>query len=223
MRINPFIMCIAGHSVNPYGDLQEQFPNLLFITLLRNPLMRYLSRFQYLIDKMGKRFTFDEFLTYEEESNFQIKKIAGNESLDMAKAILKNSFLVGVVEEFDEFLVLLKKKLEPRIFDPRYEIKNITKDKRKRQNFLEMHKDYIVQRNQIDIELYRYVKEDLLPKAKNAYGLKLEKDINNFRRANRKGPVMTKRHIDYICRKLYYEPITGFIRCINGMKAKGSY
>ena len=51
-KINPFIKSIGGHSVVPFGDLKNNFSNIRFITLLRDPVQRYISQYQYNVENL---------------------------------------------------------------------------------------------------------------------------------------------------------------------------
>ena len=223
--INPFISCIAGHSVKPYSDLTNKFPNIGYITLMRDPVKRYISHYQYWIEKKGEKLNFDEFLGIDDLSNFQVKKIAGSEDLSLAKEILTNKvFLVGFVEQFDEFLVLLKRKLYPFNFIPFYRVRNVKINKSMGQNILVKYREQIIEKNRLDIHLYNYATEEIIPKLKEWYGSHFNQDVNAFKNRNMiNPPAMTKRYIDYVCRKLYYERISGFVRHINCLPSKGSY
>lgn len=55
--------------------------------------------------------------------NRQTRAIAGSEDVSLAKKmILRRFLLVGIVEEFDGVLILLKRKLEPFKFRPGYKM-----------------------------------------------------------------------------------------------------
>ena len=225
LRINPFLQCIAGHAIKPYGDIVEHYPSIRFITLMRNPIKRYVSHYQYWIEKMGRNVSFDEFLGLDEISNFQTKKISGTENLSQAKDILENNFfLVGIVEMFDEFLILLKNKLASMKFEPWYRIKNKAKNNKVSSQITEHYYDQIVQRNSVDIELYQFVKSQLVPQAQHLYGEAFGKDLEKFRIENEsKSPAMFKSRLDYVLRKFYIEPVGGMLRLANGLPYKGSY
>ena len=228
MAINPALKCISGHAIKPFVDLGDRAPMIRYITLLRDPVQRYISQYQYWVEELGKKLTFEEFLTLKNTINFQTKKIAGVENLQNAMDILNNRFfLVGIVEEFDQFLILLKKKLEPFNFRPGYQLQNVGNRKSPiRVSITQKINEYwdeIVEANQLDIELYRYVKDELIPKEKEQYGPDFENSVKVFKEAKKNYSKRLFRYADYVLRKCYYEPIFGFIRKLNGLPAKGSY
>lgn len=222
MLINPLVKCIAGHEVAPFSNLATTCPGIRFITLLRDPVQRYISQYQYNAEKLGHNLSFDDFLKTKTSFNKQTRAIAGSEDLVLAKDILNGLFfLVGIVEEFDEFLILLKKKLQPFRFRPGYEIQNITnkdsnirKDIKKR---LHEYHEQIIERNLLDIELYNYVKNEVLPKAKKEYGPTFGHDVAQFKKSKKTYSRNLLRYLDYVYRKCYYGPILKTIRKVNGL------
>jgi hypothetical protein len=221
LKMNPFIECITGHSVRPHSNLDEVFPNIKYITLFRNPLNHYISQYQERVRKTGK-LPFEEFLKQDKRSNVQTKFIAGIEDVAAAKSILSKKFLaVGILEEFDEFLMLLKRKLHHRKWSFSYTIVNVTKDKHTKESILRQYKDMIVEKEQCDIELYNYVKEMVLPKEKAMYGPDFEKDVKDFKGRNKHVNPLIRRYSDYFVRQLYYKPATGIVRVLNGLPFKG--
>lgn len=228
MIINPAVKCIGGHAVRPSRDLSDVIPRIRYITLLRDPVYRYISHYQYWIEKLQKKLSFEEFINLETTHNFQTRKIAGKEDLTLAKSVLaERFFLVGVVEEFDEFLILLKRKLEPFKFRPGYQLRNVgEKESPTRRGIaqkIDEYREKIIKVNQVDLQLYRHVREEIIPKEKKRYGPDFDNDLAAFRHSRKRYPRKLVRYVDYAFRKCYYEFIFGFIRRLNGLPAKGSY
>ena len=224
MMVNPFLVCVGGHSVKPYSDIKERWPQVRYITLLRNPIRRYISQYVYWRDKRLKNIEFDEFLTIDWVSNLQVKKLAGSENFKLALKNLEQFFLVGCVEQFDEFLVLLRKKLKPQDFYPYYRAHNVSNLKKIREENFSKYYEKIAEKNRLDIELYDHVKSKIMPEQIWSYGSGFAHDVSEFKRQNAgRRPLLAKRRIDYLYRKLYLEPVTGLIRLMNGFPFKGSY
>ena len=223
--INPFLKCIGGHAVVPYSALANKSLNIKFITLLREPVFRYISHYQYWVEKRQKKISFDEFLKLDWMKNFQVKKIAGSENLTLAKKIIKDwFFLVGIAEEFDEFLICLQMKILPRIFCPYYKIHNVGINNNIKNDILSKYYDQIIEKNELDIKLYFYVKNEIIPNLIKQYGTDFRENINHFKKLNDKyRPPTLKSYIDFMCRKIYYERISNGIRYINSMPMKGYY
>lgn len=224
LKINPRLKCVSGHSIKP-GSLFLDGVDIKFFTVLRDPVQRYLSQFRYLSKIQSIKNDFEFFLANKHFNNYQTKKIAGDENLEKAKLILSENMMeVGVVEEFNSFLLRLKRSLYPLKFDPKYTKKNITGRDELKYKLLAKYEEEILSRNEMDIELYRYVFDQLIVARNKEYGQKLlAKDLDAFRRDNVFTKTHTKNYADYVIRKMYYEPITGHIRKKSGMPAKGSY
>ena len=120
--------------------------------------------------------------------------------------------------------MLLRRKLLPFPFDPTYEIKNVGRTRNKLDCLRRQYDDVIRRNNRLDLELYEFVKTELYPRFIGTYGDRFQEDLRQFqvRNPSRKAQTLRPR-VDYACRKLYYEPVTGIIRILHGLPAKGSY
>ena len=222
LKINPFVASISGHEVRPCGDLHSIIPSIKYITLLRDPVKRYLSQYQHNYEKLGEKLTFSQYLNTASSFNKQTITIAGCENLELAKEILANRFfLVGTVEAFDEFLVMLRYKIKDRRLHLYYKKQNIRNRRsplrRNLDEKLEKYKELIIERNLLDIELYRFVKEELLPSERTAYGENLQKDIENFKATNTNFYRPMLRYLDFGYRKFYLQPMIHYFRKKNGL------
>lgn len=222
--LNPFIRSISGHSIRVFSDLEDLVPDVRFITLLRDPIKRYISHYIYIVDWTNKHFPFKKFLSNEVFSNTQTKAISGFMGVDAAKEYLAKRFwLVGIVEKFDEFLVLLRKKLKPIKFDPLYTRQNVSWEKVPERKetaalILEKYRDEIIERNQLDLQLFQHVHDRILPIQQDDYGSDLQQDLTEFQSALRRcNPGTRRSYIDYAVRKLYYDPLIGIMRKLNGL------
>jgi len=230
-RLNPALRSMAGHAIQPLSDLEKVAPNIRYITLLRDPVQRYLSNFQYAVEKQGRDVSFENFLKQEWYQNFQTKKLAGSENVEVAKRMLREKFFaIGLMEQFDEFLILLKRKLEPFIFRIGYKSLNIgNRTSRLRKDInkkIHKYREIILQNNAIDMELYNFAKKVIIPKEKEAYGKDFEADVRRYKKIQENQGGFDKewrRYADYLYRKLYLSPLVGYIRARNGLPPKGSY
>lgn len=114
------LRAVIGHFA--FGIHAEVNRPFRYVTVLRQPVSRVVSLYHYL--KLEGRMSLYEFANttnYREVDNDQVRRIAGvnpgiNECtqahLEQAKRNLRNHFAVaGVMERFDETLVLLQQKL----------------------------------------------------------------------------------------------------------------
>lgn len=223
LKINPFIECIGGHSVVPFGGLEDVCSDIKYFTVLRDPVKRYLSQYEYTVHSMGRKITFEQFLDSKPWCDLQTTKIAGLADAQKAIEILNNKFfVVGVVDQFDLFLATLRQAVTTKSLDISYEEKNIGVTG-KRGRLYEEYKDRILENNSQDILLYEYCKNVLVPEQTRRFfgdvGFELSQPINIGTSTLSK----FKSYSDYLTRKFYYEPITGAIRKSGGLAAKGSY
>jgi hypothetical protein len=221
LRINPFLRAIGGHAVKPYSDLETVVPNVRYITVLRDPVRRYLSQYGYWRRVLKKDWSFERFLEHEPAHDFQTKKLVGSNDVVAARRMLATRFFaVGVAEQFDRFLADLVEKLRPERFDPTYVRRNTSEGSDVDVvAILERYRDHIVANNARDIELYRYVVDELLPGPGPATAATAE--APGFGRAG--GSIELPLIADWICRKAWYEPVTGIMRKLGGLPMQGSY
>lgn len=224
-RINPFLEAISGHSIKPFSDLQSIVPNVRYIVLMRDPVERYLSHYQYWVQMMKKDIRFEEFIELKTISNFQTKKIAGTPDLDKAKKILNEKvFLAGTVEKFDDFLMVLKAKLVPQKLDIAYIRKNVARGNIIKtyihKNF-EKYQEQILEKNLLDIELYNYAKNDLFRREQKE--LLISSKRSELDKISRAGFKIKRDLIGRLYRNLYFSQIIRIIRQRNGLEPGGSY
>jgi len=224
LKLNPFICALAGHSIVPYSDLSSHGTKIRYVTILRDPVKRYISHYQYWVQALKKHISFEEFLSLEDINNFQIKKIAGTEDLAVAKSMLQEKiFLAGIVEEFEEFLIVLKNKLAPDPFDIAYERRNVAKTNMLRNHIYDRFEEYeqkILQNNHLDMQLYEYVKDELFIAEKERY-LGSNRDLSFDSTSTFKK--IRRYIIGKLYRNLYIGPLVNLIRYKNGLKVGGSY
>jgi hypothetical protein len=238
--LNPSLCSIGGHSVKAFADLETVVKDIKYITLLRDPRTRYVSHYYYHMSMKKTHIHFREYLKYDEELNFQTSSLStgnyrGNRSacsadLERAKELLAGKFsLVGVVEEFDEFLIHLRRFLRPKRFDPRYSRQNVSRaeDRLGKETPLEIltkYNDEILENNQLDLKLYEYVVSCLIPRQRAEYGSTLHRDVNEFQQTLGNSKLgMLRLYIDYAVRRCYYDPLIGVQRVCHGLPYSGVY
>lgn len=229
LALNPMIRCISGHSVKPFVDIESVVPNVYYITLFRNPVVRYISYYTYGggIPIRPWPFDFAAYLEQERFRNFQTKKIAGCADVELAKRILREQFLaVGITEEFDTFVDLLQRRFAPAAFDGQYEPKNVT-PRNQYDKIYQQFKNQIVANNQADIELFEYVRSELIPAFENpeATSELLGSKMHLARMLLPSGRM--RRRISSFGYRLYkkmgIDPLTGLLRKRHGLPRLGVY
>lgn len=178
-----------------------------YMAFLREPVSRIISLYHYsknnstayyhqhAVEKSLEDFALNTPLM--ELDNGQVRFIAGDPKdyfinrtpighcndnlLEQAKSNLNNNFsFVGITEEFDRSLLLLKKIMKWQ--NCYYLRKNSAKSKSKEFVSQEL-KDKIARKNYLDILLYQYAKELLFDRLKQ-YNLDGNNELQNFQKYN---------------------------------------
>ena len=222
-RLNPWIRCVSGHAVVPHAGLQDA-PDLKFISLLRDPVSRASSQYRFWVQRMGSSMTPEEFLEHPASSNLQVRKIAGFDDVDAARVIVEKHFLlIGIVEQFDEFMVLLAWVLGLRPERFAYAPKNVAAS-RGPLPLPDGFEAALYERNRSDIELYDWVSSELLPRKRAEAEIDLEAATDRFRHdCGAAGKGGLREWLDLAYRNVYMKPATGLIRYAHGLSYAGSY
>jgi hypothetical protein len=185
-KVYPKLESIAGHRITGYVDLEEHGTEFRYFTFLREPVALCASRFQYQIDYRKKNVEFDEWIGQEWSQNAQTKQIGGTESVDDAlRAIEQKGIFVGLTEQFDESLLLLK-GLRAGDLDIAYQPINVAQRNTLAAEVLASPRmrRAIVAANSSDLALYEHVTQELFPAQLREYGTSLPEDLARYR-ANR--------------------------------------
>ena len=190
---------VQGHI--PFG-VHELLPSHgVYITLLRNPVDRILSLYEYRVDQRRREvFRGDEPLTLaeyirdvqlKELDNGQTRRLSGLDpdfghcSADMlreAKKNLRERFLVvGITEKFDHSLLLLARELGWR--NLLYVRLNVTKNKEEKGRISKDLMDLITRHNALDLELYDFAKQ-AFDERLGQLGAEFEERVRVFKRVN---------------------------------------
>ncbi len=222
-RLNPWIRCVAGHAVVPHAGLQDA-PDLKFISLLRDPVKRAASQYRFWVQRMGSSMTPEEYLEHPASSNLQVRKIAGSDDVDAARRIVEKHFLlIGMVEQFDEFMVLLASRLGMPAERFAYAPKNLAAS-RGPLALPDGFEAALEERNRSDIELYRWVGSEVLPRMRDQAGIDLDEATDAFRGAcEAAGTGGLREWLDLAYRNAYMKPATGAIRYAHGLNYAGTY
>ena len=108
----PFIKGLGGHNMRSWLGYEKYFNDILYVTFIRNPIERYVSHYLYQKYNIGKNWTFNEFLKEKRFNNFMTIRFSENGDLNEAKQNLSKIDFVGLIEEFDTSMLLLKETLK---------------------------------------------------------------------------------------------------------------
>ncbi len=168
-RLFPGLRSIAGHRlIRPSAHVSSR---VAYFTFVREPLERFASLYQFRRQDPGRRGwrhaprpTLEEFLSDQGLWNGQVRQLAGSEDLQQAVAELERYFFVGLTEQFDESLSVLR-ALCPYRLDLRYRRENVAPDNSIKRRLLadRSTREAILQANRLDIALYHHVRSTLFP------------------------------------------------------------
>lgn len=212
-RVYPRLASVAGHHLRPYNGLESVCPELRYFALLRDPLKRSASNYQYVVQVLGKPFSFEQWIAQEMHRNRQTKMLAGTADVDAALRVIKEKeIFVGLTERFDETMLLLRRLVAPEL-NIAYEAVNVARRNSLAQELLETPRtrDMLIDANRADRMLYAAVKHELYPRYQEAYGPTLETDLAHYRqrqgRPNRYNLLLSGAK-----RALFYKPLVYLAR-----------
>ena len=162
-RFFPRMRSLSGHNlVAPHRHLPKE---VRLYTLLREPLARTASHFQDNHVRGTDSRSLDEWLREPEHCNLMTRRVAGGPDVEAAKVLLRDRYLfTGALESFDDSLRLLAYH-SPYPINPRYLVRNTARDNRIKKRVLASAEDRekLEAANQLDLELYAWVRDEWLP------------------------------------------------------------
>ena len=134
-RFYPGLKSIAGHCVTPHSDLDAAGLNPRYFTFLREPRERCVSHYQFSMQRRGSRIPFEQWLL--KYANFQTRILSKTQDIGRAIEVLDRRIgFVGLVERFNESLVLFRPWCHEPDLDIRYRSHNIATDNRIKKELL---------------------------------------------------------------------------------------
>lgn len=209
---------IAGHNVKPYADLHLAFPDIEFITVLRDPYARFRSHF--LNRAPGHtREALNEWLDGGWTHNWQTKMIAGEPDGAKAIELIRTRFgFVGLTEKFDESLLMLRHWLGDPNLNFTYKPVNCISAKQRPRDAARKKDDMsylespevraqIAAANAEDQKVYDYVTSTVYPKQRAAYGANLAAELNELRERNQAATKLSEPFVGSFMRNYIYKPL----------------
>jgi hypothetical protein len=210
LALRPSVKSISGHTVRHQSQLETVVPEVQYYTVLRDPVARYVSDFRHFVDILGFPDDFEYWLDFKDRHDFQTKAIAGVDDVEEAKRILGEHFvLVGILEDFGEFLAHLRVLAQESPLSLDYEVSNTASGRRSKSDIpnLEALRERVLEKNRLDMELYEFTRSVLIPEQKARFQDGLP--------ASPSGRVTRMRERSRLClnrlyRNFVYKPYMGY-------------
>ena len=225
LRIFPYVKAMSSHSLRPkFGYEEEINRNIRYVTILRDPIERYLSNYYFQKDVMGMGWNFESYLEEKRFHNFMVKKLTGTNDLKRAKQIIDDFFFVGFVEEFDRSLILLKDRLETP-FNINYKKRRVNSNKKHDKYAKGLNPEQlnsVKEKNKLDMELYNYAYNNFEERINRINNIdKLESEFKEENQ-NYEFP-QWKMKTFKMYRKIYYRNVEKVLnRIYHGAPTKGT-
>lgn len=194
---------IAGHTIQPHTDLHEQHP-IRYYTFLRDPAKRLVSEFKFYLRRSAYDGNVHENLEASwncwlpTRSNYQCRYLSSEESAEKALEIIRDRIpFIGLLERFDESLLLFRKWADDPRLDIHYKTLNkgdggsehgrVTEDHiREIDAFCKQltHEPQLAEATAEDRKLYDHVCSVIYPAQCREYGKMLDRDLENFLKQN---------------------------------------
>jgi hypothetical protein len=209
-KLYPNLKSIGGHRLTGYVDLRENGTEFRYFTLMRDPLTRCASRFQFNVQSRGKKdLVFEEWIQTDSPRNLATKWIAGVEDVAEAiRIIQEKNIFVGLTEHFDESMVLLKALLANDL-NISYKRVNVARDNTLAKSLLanESTRQMLIEAQKADLELYNFVRRELYPAFQREYGPSLEADVARYRQTRSNGFNYRNLTLSRLKQYVVYKPL----------------
>jgi hypothetical protein len=104
----PWVRHISSHYVRAYSALETAAHDIRYITIMREPIDRYISAYYHNRDRSFRVANIYEYANNRSWWNIQTKYVAGSDDIEAAKKLLRERFaFVGLAECMNESLALL--------------------------------------------------------------------------------------------------------------------
>jgi hypothetical protein len=223
LRVYPWARSLSGHWLKPYIDFEEFNDRFVWYTFLRDPIKRFISQYQFGVERMGFRMEFEEWVSHIQATggpirNVQVCHMAGTEDLEAAKQIMAEKVaFVGLVERFNASLLVWRRRmgLEAEGLSVAYaKPRNVGTGElaqRIRDNF-EDYRRRILEYNALDVQLHEYAMNTLWPRQVAEYGGEeaLKKDVEaEFAQPADSFGDRLRKTVGLFYRNLVYKPLMG--------------
>lgn len=180
-RLVPGLRAVGGHALTVWSGLHELRP-VRYFAFLRDPVKRMASHYQFHLATAPEPLDLDAWCVWHEPREHQLKFFSRDaDPQEAIETIRRQEVFIGLVEAFDESVVMLRKTVAPEL-NPAYRRANVAKrndvarglldDPAQRERLAEM-----VRGEQV---LFDWVRDEWYPQQVAAYGEGLDADTERF-------------------------------------------
>ncbi|MFC1908579.1 hypothetical protein ACFLXD_01725 [Chloroflexota bacterium] len=208
------IRCIWG---GPFCGIHKYLPQpSIYVALFRDPIERVISDYYWVLRRrtnaahnevVSKNMSLEDYVingvwrAWNGQTRFirRVPEVSppghgpvslSNDDLEIAKANLRQNFVFGLIERFDESLILLKRTLGWRTKDIFYVKQNVARNRPAKDRIGSETVKLIEDHNELDIKLYEFVKQ-MFEERIARQGTSFNRELQTFRLLNTVfGPVM---------------------------------
>ena len=182
-KLNPKFQALSTNHID-ISDLDRN--NFVIVSFIRDPFRQVVSHFKQLIKLDIEKNNKDHFKSFAKRHlNAQTNILLGNKKVysQTFERVFNSYTFIGLTEEFDESLVVFKKKiLNCPEFDVRYKKQNVSKVELAF-DISDSEKKEIYELNKLDYQLYLQVKKTL-ENCKREIGDEFIRDVEKFKIEN---------------------------------------
>ncbi len=179
----PGLSSISGHGmVTGIKGFEKRFPHARYFTILRDPIDRAISHYQFLLNGGHRVPAFPDWL--HENANYMTRKLAGEVNAAKAIETLEEKIgFVGFVETYDESLVMWKRWVGAPSLDITYQSVNRAKSDHVRKEILtgDTSRERIAAFHEGDMQVWNHAITTIKERQRSEYGPALGADLEAFR------------------------------------------
>ena len=220
---------ISGHL--SFGLHEFLLRPCTYFTFLRDPVKRAISMYYHCKSRNEnlKTTTLEDFIQTPGRTNSMTKYLSGEkfklqlvdpsnvvnyqcsvETLELAKRNIREHFeVIGLLERFDESLMLLNKQLGWKL--PIYKRHNVSKSRSYKEEVCKETIRLIECCNQFDMQLYEYAKE-IFEERIEQQGSSFQQEVKNFRKVNESSKYQTYFQVRTFLNRTYHRTYKDLVR-----------
>lgn len=206
-RLNPWMRAVGGHALALWTGLHELRP-VRYFAFLRDPLQRAASHYQFHVAESADPLDWEQWCAWHEPHNQQVRRFTRDGgAAEAIAAIERHGVFVGLMEHFDESLVLLRKLVAPEL-NLAYLRSNVAPSNDLAKSILAdpVRSSRLQELNREEQPLYDHVTQVLMPAWRAAYGPSLAEDVAQFTADRARGFNHLNDRLHRAVYRLYWNP-----------------